>query len=458
MVYQMKCAWLVYIIGSSIGLQLRQRAATLEQNGTEHPERPMLLLAPRELWASGFDAKMAPQKIASNSSTLSWRTLVWTKETVDTFREVYNEAMNPSVCDDIDDVTIADKPYWGLTSRIRDFQDILIGLAIKGTLVLHRNGGAGCPDESASHSDPFMRCIFEPFSRCQNETSLHPSYPARTRMDDVEKNPSHFIQPLLKVLRGAGLAESGVSNTGQEESGEPAGYQYLGAIRSLLQTTAFKFSARVEKRVAELEKSFGNFDGPMLIVHIRRTDKVTDSQQMPDWYDVSGDDISLMESLKTILKLIEFAESHAGKHYKSLYVISDDPRVFGVEYNKVLQNATARAARILYNPYINEAFSGDNRWLKNGHTSRSSDDHGAIDLELAADMHFAIKHGSHIVGCGRSGISQFIAQGLGAKYMVDPNALGVFEDDSVLLQQILGKDQTEKQLQLLSAIWSMDLS
>lgn len=449
----MKCACLVYIIGCGVSLHLRKQSAARGQDKAEEPERPMLFLTQRELWASGFDAKKNPAHISSNSSALFWHTLVWTQETVDTFRDMYDEAMNPMVCTEADDITIAEKPYWGLTSRIRDFQDILIGRAFNGTLVLHRHGGLGCSDESPKNPDPFMRCIFEPFSRCQNETALHPSHPVLSRLVPVEDDPGRFLQPLLEVLRGAGLSESGLSGSGLEETGEPVGYQHLGVIRSLLQTTAFKFSPIVEKRVAELESTFGSIDAPMLVVHIRRTDKVTDSSSMPQWFNVSGL-VSPMQSLKIILKLIEFAESKMGQQYRSLYLISDDPRFYELEYRNVLQNATSGKATILYNPYITGAFGGDSTWLKNGHTSRSGNDHNALDVQLGADMSFAIKHGSHIVGCGRSGISQFIAQGLGAKYMVDPNALSLFEDDSLLVQEIMGRQEAEKHLRLLSLIWS----
>merc|ERR1719281_668181 len=83
----------------------------------------------------------------------------------------------------------------------------------------------------------------------------------------------------------------------------------------------------------------------------------------------------------------------------------------------------------------------------------SADQKSAIDVELGADMRFAIKYGSHIVGCGRSGISQFIAQGLGAKYMVDPNALTAFEDDALMLGYVMGRKQAARHLQYMSAIW-----
>lgn len=439
---QMKRGWFIYFIGSAVGLQFRTRAVPVQDR-----ERPTLLLTPKELWASGFDARKNPKAISSNASALVWTPLFWTQETVDAFRNVYNEAMNPPACGDVNNFIIADNPGWGLTSRVRDFQDILIGHALHGELVLHRNGADGCPGESENRHDPFMLCIFEPFSRCQNEKSVDPTSRGIVRLTDVEEDPGQFFKPILDTLRASGLAESG--HAGEQ----PGDNQYLGVIRSLLQTTAFTFSSRVEKRVAELEGTFGKQHGPMLIIHIRRTDKVVDGPQIPSWFDVRDDDedASLMQSLDAIVELIKFVESYAGKPYDSLYLIADDPRFFGAEYSSALQRATARNATILYNPYVSEAFGEDRKWMKGGHDTLAPSSKNPLDVELAADLRFAIKYGSHIVGCGRSGISQFIAQGLGAKYMVDPNALTAFEDDALMLGYVMGRAKAEAHVQYMSA-------
>lgn len=478
----MKPAWLVYIIWSAVGLRFRKslmrenptmsttsdheqldgvlgylldyfsmdnpndRSSDIADPNEDYPERPTLLLTPKQMWASGLDARRTPSAFFNGSA---WAPLIWTQKTVDVFGKMYDAVMNPKTCVHGHQTIIATKPYWGLTSRVRDFQDILMGGALNGKMVLPENGG-GCPDESENRPDPFMACIFEPFSRCQLQSALHPNSTALDRMEDVEDSPETFLRPVLDVLLDSGLTAYGHVDV------QPVGHQYLGVIRSLLQTTAFKFASPVEDRVAELESTFGELSGPMLIVHIRRTDKVTDSAQMPEWFDVKSDAdrVSLMQSLDAILELIPFVESRAGEPYKSVYLMTDDPRFFKSEYLSALQHASAGKAVILYNPFVVGAFDYNNKWLDDGHTSQTPKAHNAIDIELAADMRFAIKHGSHIIGCGRSGISQFIAQGLGAKFMVDPNAVSAFEDDSVLLPQVMGKTEAEKHLQKLSATFA----
>lgn len=441
----MKRAWFVHMIGCAVGLQFRKRAAVLEQ----HIVRPTLLLTPKELWASGFDARKNAESIQTNATALAWTPLYWTQKTVDAFRKMYDEVMNPALCNRAKKVVVADKTGWGLTSRVRDFQDILIGHAlVLGDLVLHRNGGEECPADSEDKTDPFMRCIFESFSRCQDQSRVYESSPGLSRMVSVEENPKGVCPSIMNTLRESGLEEA------KHAAEMRMDIQHLGVIRSLLQTTTFKFSSRVEERVAQLESLLGKPRGPMLIVHIRRTDKVTDSTTIPSWFDLrDGDDSSLMESLEAIVELIKFVESYSGRPYKSLYLIADDPRFFGTEYCNVLKQATAMNADILYNPYVKESFGDSSGWIKGGHGSLQPTRKDSLDVELAADMRYAIKYGTHIVGCGRSGISQFIAQGLGSKYMVDPNALTAFEDDALMLGYVMGKKQAARHLQYMSAIW-----
>merc|ERR1719440_1789245 len=108
--------------------------------------------------------------------------------------------MNPATCVDVHQAVIAQKPFWGLTSRIRDFQDILIGGALNGRLVLPKNGG-GCPANSEDKPDPFMACVFEPFSRCQTESASPNSRPLEGcdgfRMEVVEDEPGTYMLPIM---------------------------------------------------------------------------------------------------------------------------------------------------------------------------------------------------------------------------------------------------------------------
>lgn len=445
----MKRYVLLFIIRCAIGLQFRKRSVDPEQQDQEHIARPTLLLTPKELWASGFDARKNAHSIQTKEDVLAWTPLYWTQKTVDAFRKVYDEAMNPALCYQVGKVVVADRTGWGLTSRVRDFQDILIGKAISGgAMVLHRDGGDGCPADSDDKTDPFMRCIFEPFSRCQDQSHVYGSSPGLARLVPVEDNPRGFCESILSTLHQSGLSES-------DHVGEaPVHYQELGVIRSLLLATTFKFTSRVEERVAELESTLGKPRSPMLVVHVRRTDKVTDSNTIPSWFDLrDGDKSSLMDSLQAILELIKFVESYSGRPYNSIYLIADDPRYFEPEYRDAFRQATKMDAELLYNPYVQESFGDSSKWIKDGHASLAASRKSSLDVELAADMRYAIKYGSHIVGCGRSGISQFIAQGLGAKYMVDPNALTAFEDDALMLGYVLGKKQAARHLEYMSAIW-----
>lgn len=64
--------------------------------------------------------------------------------------------------------------------------------------------------------------------------------------------------------------------------------------------------------------------------------------------------------------------------------------------------------------------------------------HDVMDRELIASIIFAAKHSSYMVGHGRSGVSQFLAQLIGAKYRMCPSQqiISLFEDDMVLLKNL----------------------
>jgi hypothetical protein len=73
------------------------------------------------------------------------------------------------------------------------------------------------------------------------------------------------------------------------------------------------------------------------------------------------------------------------------------------------------------------------KWKKYGHTllksSASTLNTQTFHEQLVADVAFAIKHGDFLMGCGTSGVSQYIAQGLGRKYYMDGNHLAAWEED-----------------------------
>lgn len=414
----------------------------------EELERQVLFLIPRELWASGFDARK-PSDLLETDGANQWE---WMPETVDVFRAFYNRIMLPEHCDV--PYTVAQKTSWGMTSRIRDLENIIFYGLIHERLILH-DGSRDC-----QWPDPMMLCIFEPFSNCQGLVTINETLKP-TNPDWVQRNRQSWewlyddgtlakaIKPIWNTLLGAGLRRVGDVQT------ETPPFVKLGVLRSLLNQVAFKPSSYIEHRTSELENMLKKPHGPMLIIQIRRTDKLNDGASLPDWFSVSkmsigntsiGDEH--LESLRGIKALINFTQSLV--LYKSVYLISDDPTFFESKYISALQNEFTHKPTVLFNPYILQSYSNDQSWMHDRKTLHEQKD----EQELAADMNFAIKYGTHIIGCGRSGISQFIAQGLGARIRVEPNTLSLFEDDSKVLRQVLGDAETLKHFRFMARYMS----
>ena len=59
-----------------------------------------------------------------------------------------------------------------------------------------------------------------------------------------------------------------------------------------------------------------------------------------------------------------------------------------------------------------------------GHTVLKGEAHSKLDLYVLSEAVLASEYGSYIVGNGKSGLSQFVAQRLAAKFRMDPNVLG----------------------------------
>jgi hypothetical protein len=66
----------------------------------------------------------------------------------------------------------------------------------------------------------------------------------------------------------------------------------------------------------------------------------------------------------------------------------------------------------------------------------NSQQHDVMDRELVASISFAAKHASYVIGYGRSGVSQILAQLVGARQRICPSQVSLFEDDMVLLQNL----------------------
>merc|ERR1712216_123717 len=71
--------------------------------------------------------------------------------------------------------------------------------------------------------------------------------------------------------------------------------------------------------------------------------------------------------------------------------------------------------------------SFDDEKLDQGHERWSKKPE--LYLQVLAEVYAAAEWSQYVVGCGSSGVSQLLAQLLGARFGMDPNVLGLWEDD-----------------------------
>mmetsp|Transcript_29040 Transcript_29040/g.54560 ORF Transcript_29040/g.54560 Transcript_29040/m.54560 type:complete len:179 (+) Transcript_29040:432-968(+) len=144
----------------------------------------------------------------------------------------------------------------------------------------------------------------------------------------------------------------------------------------------------------------------------------------------------MKETLVVIRSLIRAAERLSGIQFQSIFLMSDEPGAFAPEVTNYLSSTLASRPKVFYSDFVQEMFSNNTEYKERGHESLGVMQHNFMDQELAANIAFAAKHGSYLVGYGRSGVSQLIAQLLGSKYRMGPSHVSLFEDDLVLLQHL----------------------
>jgi hypothetical protein len=424
------------------------------------------LLANRTMYAAGYDARTAVT--FSKNPRLSWQ---WTGETEQRFAALYNVAMNRTECNR--NVTLhaqrqstirVVKQQWGLGSRIRDTMDVIMaGMDVKRT-VLH-DGPRECPftnDKTSNNNtqDPYMICLFQPFSRCQGVSPLSQNLTAIRRawglFHDMppgvlvpdkrywQRNINVAIDRWWDDLLQHGLVARKYDIHGgcNEKQTPPKATksQKLSVIRALLAHSLFspsRVSKWVQTRVHQLEEMAVavNMQAPTLVVHLRRTDKANDNAAMY----IHEQRKSMKETLVVLRALIRAAERMPGDHrqFRSIFFMSDEPRAFSPEILAYLSATLPSRPAIFFNNYVYATLGNHSNYTSQGHEAfLSSQEHDIMDKEFVASITLAAKHASYIVGYGRSGVSQLISQLLGTKHRMCPSQVSLFEDDMVLLKDL----------------------
>jgi hypothetical protein len=428
-------------------------------------------MAKRTMYTAGYDARVFVKPSAN--PFISWQ---WTPETEQFIANLYNSVMHPTTCStEIQQqgqhsIRLLKQP-WGLGSRIRDTVDVMIAALDVNRTVLHAGTTTDCPflnndmtvmqfengtDTSPWH-DPYMNCLFDTFSSCQgispvdrlvnvrrswglfNEVPAGTLVPRRryTQRDmdsAIHRWWQHLLQHGLYAMQYE-IDPASTQTPKRLSKPPPASLDdKYSVIRALMAHQVFspsKTTPWVQQRVKELEQQAHQaFQPPTLVVHLRRTDKANDEACMYSHEQRP----SIPETLVVIRALIRAAQRMSHLQFQSIFFMSDEPLAFLPENIEYLSDTLPHRPVVVYSDFVQKTLANHSDYKEKGHEFfLESIDHDIMDRELVASMTFAAKHATYVIGYGRSGVSQFLAQLIGAKHRMCPSQVSLFEDDMVLL-------------------------
>eukprot|EP00405_Crypthecodinium_cohnii_P035076 CAMPEP_0206530468 /NCGR_PEP_ID=MMETSP0325_2-20121206/3195_1 /ASSEMBLY_ACC=CAM_ASM_000347 /TAXON_ID=2866 /ORGANISM="Crypthecodinium cohnii, Strain Seligo" /LENGTH=507 /DNA_ID=CAMNT_0054026541 /DNA_START=55 /DNA_END=1578 /DNA_ORIENTATION=+ len=424
------------------------------------------LWVPRHLYSSGFDARQDVARLFY--PRILW---VWSEETVEYLRELWFDFFySGKMCKMRRKISRLEWGWWGLFSEMRDAMDVMWSAFLTKTPLEVEDQDRPCGEvkDKRFQGNPWMSCFFEPLTSCNSsdfpesesrnldvwkisrfgylwdalmQHGLRPTQPQLQQDCQVNKTDQAFGKCVELQMVHAQL-DAKMDSAAQEDwdrydcKSKGADLQFILAqsrmsiMRALLFRLIFKPVPFILERVDEVRTERAHLPSPMLIVHIRRTDKVADGSALFKQEATS----KIKQTLIIIKRLIRAAERLSKQEFGSLFVISDNPSIaIDPEAGEVLSSAGSRSPVVLMSRAGVDKI--DTKTLeKGGHEKLSVLDRKNMNAALLADILWAVERASYIVGNGRSGVSQIITQLIGARLNMDPNFLGLFEDDLTTLE------------------------
>jgi len=473
------CASIQRLRNSSAVVLMQAASRLLRREETDlKPQSWVSLDIPKHLWASGFDAKFSP--VPQQPEQGEW--LTWTPKAEAIFAKHYRDVhFPPEGCE----ARAARKGFvsartdmeWGVTSVIRDVEDQLLYGLLQGKFVAFSNSVVDdknvkdamkqyhqqCPGKGIWMED----CYFEPLTGCTADFLARrlplPSEQLDRRTFKITSEPAWFLersQHIWDEMVAAGAVKW--HKTGREErqldtTPAPSSFasllelaesefnpgpmqfeaaQRLGMFRALLLKVAFRPNRALREAIKGVERRTQlpevASNGPVTLIHIRRTDKYRDfvgGKQSAEERE-AFDDGSLSDSLGTFAgALLPWLEGTKGP-ITSMFIMSDDWHVFSPEALRVLtRRLKATPEYIMFDPESSKLEPKDAETL---HMGNEAWGHKAeLGMYILASTFAMGKWAADVVGCGSSGVTQLAAQLIGGRLGVDPNSLGMWEDDKL---------------------------
>jgi hypothetical protein len=405
------------------------------------------------MWAIGADARM-PMVRRTRIPLVTW-----SAQAVERLERAWREVQFRATCERTL-YTYAFK--WGVTSQMRDYSDLTIvsALTFGRTLMLVEDA----PRPRWCAENTWLACFFEPLDggACpESSTDLigvravrawpvpggtediagalsirQPVLQLRnvSRFVGILNDPSLFPHDLWEELLDAGFVQVHDSygskvNTREYKRDRPALYHTLAlsALRSMLTGIMFRPRSELLDRIKERAIQLKKHHHHCVAVHLRWTDKTLDG----------GAATAINGSTAHVLPALDRVEQRTGHSYQCLLILSDDDEnamtalqaSLGDTYDliRVSQVHTFFHSKEEYEIYrhIGHAYMLD-RALDDPEQAYAYYDAVLIDVFAAAEA------ADYLIGVGSSGVSQLLAQLLGAKRRADGNAFTVWQEDVVV--------------------------
>lgn len=401
------------------------------------------------LWASGADARK-PMKVYPYQIPL----VQWTEETERYIAERWHSVQHRRSCDRV----VWFQPwYWGITSQIRDYIDLVIisVFTFDRMIIPQKWHSKWCPD---AH---WLECFFQPLQGHQCDdvqpegkqtqvlTELGdpiPSYRLKylkrgsALLDDHNTLfPNEMWDTLIThheiVFRDPEAPHAIIDATLLKRDFTELYYGLsLSALRAILAKVILqvrpKILAKAKALVKKVSSSHDNDMKPFFAVHLRRTDKkldegITGSLALPG--------VSFVQ--QALAQFVQITKSNPING--TLLVLSDDPRAI----DELREDQELGTSYKIHGLSDVQTFFHEGKdyqgYLKDGHAYMEKQEMFDKDPQAVYDYYESVivdamaagLRADYLIGMGCSGVSQLIAQWIGSREHTEGNALSLWQED-----------------------------
>jgi hypothetical protein len=413
------------------------------------------LLDVTSMWGMGVDARR--QMTRRTHVPL----VTWTKAASDMLERAWVKLQNPPSCRRI----LYMYPWnWGLTSQMRDYSDAaIVSLATGRTLMYVQDAYR----TKWCAKDAWIECYFQPLSgelcrRTQSELKDAPQFDTKrskrfmpgttikflfgdapaahvvnnTRFDFVIDNPAFFPHAIWeKMLKNNHVRVSdtfgNMINMTELKGNRPNLYHTLSlsALRTMLAPIIFKPKPYIEVIARARAKNLTRAHHNCVAIHLRWTDKKEDG----------GVAAGIEYTVDHIPPALERLERRTGRSYQCLLILSDDD----VAARRALVTKLGDTYDVKPVSRLQGVFASEmdyQIYRKRGHAyfeqevaQRDPQRAYAYSREVVIDIVTASLAADYLLGVGSSGVSQVLAQFIGADRKVDANAIAIWQEDVLMV-------------------------